>query len=75
MADDFSYKIEKNFGTISTGRGGWSTELNLVSWNGRQAKYDIRSWDENHEKMGKGLTLTTEEIKALKTLLNSMNLE
>ena len=74
MADDFSFSIEKNLGVISQGKGGWNLELNFVSWGGRPAKYDIRSWYADHEKMGKGITLTQEEAVALKNLLNNLEL-
>lgn len=74
MADDFSFSIEKNLGVISQGKGGWNLELNFVSWGGRPAKYDIRSWSADHEKMGKGITLTQEEAVALKNLLNNLGL-
>ena len=74
MADDFSFFIEKNLGVISQGKGGWNLELNFVSWGGRPAKYDIRSWSADHEKMGKGITLTQEEAVALKNLLNNLEL-
>lgn len=74
MADDFSFSIEKNLGVISQGKGGWNLELNFVSWGGRPAKYDIRSWSADHEKMGKGITLTQEEVVALKNLLNNLEL-
>lgn len=75
MADDFSFEIVKNIGTVSEGKGGWSLELNLVSWGGRPAKYDLRSWSPDHEKMGKGSTFTKEELEALKDLLNKVTLE
>lgn len=75
MADDFSFKIEGSFGVLSTGKTGWAIELNFVSWGDRPAKYDIRSWSPDHEKMGKGITLTKEEANNLKNLLNTMNLE
>ena len=74
MADDFSFSIEKNLGVISQGKGGWNLELNFVSWGGLPAKYDIRSWSADHEKMGKGITLTQEEAVALKNLLNNLEL-
>ncbi|MGN0739409.1 MAG: YdbC family protein [Treponema sp.] len=74
MADDFSFSIEKNLGVISQGKGGWNLEFNFVSWGGRPAKYDIRSWSADHEKMGKGITLTQEEAVALKNLLNNLEL-
>lgn len=70
MADDFSFEITQSVGTIAEGKGGWNLELNLVSWGGRPAKYDIRSWAPDHQKMGKGITLTKEELLALKDLLN-----
>ena len=69
MADDFSFEIVQSLGTFSTSKSGWTTELNLVSWGGRDPKYDIRSWSPDHNKMGKGVTLTKEELIALKKLL------
>ena len=51
MAEDFSFSIEKNLGTLGEGKGGWNLELNLVSWGGRPAKYDLRSWSPDHQKM------------------------
>lgn len=73
--EDFSFKIEQELGIISESKSGWKTELNLVSWGGRPAKYDLRSWSSEHQKAGKGITLTKDELNGLKTLLNSMNLE
>ena len=75
MADDFSFEIMKNLGTLSTAKTGWSVELNLVSWGGRPAKYDLRSWAPYHKKMGKGITLSKEELTSLKDLLNSVDIE
>lgn len=70
MADDFSFEIEKNLGVFSTNKKtGWTSELNLISWGGRPAKYDIRAWSPDHQKMGKGVTLTPEELLELKKLL------
>ena len=74
MADDFSFEITQSIGLVAPGKGGWNMELNLVSWGGRPAKYDLRSWSPDHEKMGKGLTLTKEELLALKDLLNKVEL-
>ncbi len=75
MADDFSFEIVKSYGTISNGKGGWSLELNSVSWSGRDPKFDIRSWSSDHQKMGKGVTLTKEEVLSLKELLNSIDIQ
>ncbi len=74
MADEFSFEIVEKIGVISESKGGWTTELNTVSWGGRPAKYDIRGWSPDHQKMGKGITLTAEELKSLRALLYSMDL-
>nr|MBP9966472.1 hypothetical protein [Proteocatella sp.] len=52
----------------------WTKEINLISWNDREPKYDIREWAPDHEKMGKGVTLSIEEVKSLKALLNSIDI-
>jgi len=72
MAEDFTFSITQNIGKLSEGNGGWTLELNLVSWNNRSPKYDIRSWSPDHQKMGKGITLTKEEALALKNLLQTI---
>ena len=69
---EFKFEIKEHIGVISEDTKGWKTELNLVSWNEREPKYDIRSWDEKHEKMGKGITLTVDQLEALKSILERM---
>ena len=69
---NFSYNIEKHIGVISEGSGGWQKELNLISWNGKDAKYDIRDWSPDHENMSKGITLSAKDVKALKELLDEI---
>ncbi len=71
---DIKFEIEKEIGTISESSKGWSKELNLISWNGKEAKYDLRDWAPEHEKMGKGVTLSVDELKALKELLNKVDI-
>ena len=71
---DIKYEIIKKIGTLSTSASGWSKEVNLISWNDRDAKYDLRDWSEDHTKMGKGVTLSKEELSALKELLNTIEL-
>ena len=71
---NFSYEIVKHIGVISEGSGGWTKELNLISWNGKEPKYDIRDWSPEREKMGKGATLTAEDVKALLELLQGLDL-
>ena len=66
---DFKYEITKEIGVLSKNAKGWRKELNLISWNGGAPKYDIRDWAPEHEKMGKGTTLTTEEAEKLLVLL------
>jgi len=72
---DIKFDIIKNIGTLSEGSKGWKKEVNIMSWNGRKAKIDIRDWDENHEKMGKGITLDKKELKELKDLLNDIDID
>ena len=71
---EIKYEIIKNIGVLSKSASGWAKELNLVSWNDRDPKYDLRDWSADHEKMGKGVTLSAEEVLALKELLNSIEL-
>ena len=66
---DIKYEIIEKLGILSESTKGWTKELNLISWNGGTPKYDIRDWSPDHEKMGKGITLTDEEAKKLKELL------
>jgi hypothetical protein len=67
---ELNFKITKHIGILSESPKGWTKELNLVSWNDREPKYDIRDWSPEHDKMGKGITLTEEDVGALKKLLN-----
>jgi hypothetical protein len=71
---DIKYEIIKNIGVLSKTEKGWAKELNLISWNDRDPKYDIREWSPDHTKMGKGVTLSKEELLALKELLNKIEL-
>ena len=66
---NIKYEIIQTIGTLSENTRGWKKELNLISWNDGKPKYDIRDWAPDHEKMGKGVTLTEEELDALKELL------
>lgn len=69
---EIKYEIVEKIAVLSTTEKGWSKELNLVSWNEREAKYDLRDWNESHEKMGKGVTLTKEELMKLKEALGKI---
>ena len=72
--DDIDYEIVMQIGLLSQSNSGWTKEVNLISWNGRAPKYDIRDWAPGHQKMGRGVTLSREEMLALRDLLNSWEL-
>ena len=67
---DIKFEITKKIGVLSESNKGWTKELNMVSWNGRDAKFDIREWSPGHERMGKGVTLTHDEAKLLSKLIS-----
>ena len=69
---DIKFEIKHHIGVLSDSDKGWRKELNLVSWNGREPKYDIRNWSPEHEKMGKGATLSIEEVENLYALLKNI---
>ena len=71
---EFTYEIVEQIGILSQSANGWSRELNYLSWNKRDPKYDIRDWAPGNEKMGKGISLSLEEAKALKEILNSLDI-
>lgn len=66
---ELKYEIAEELGVLSENEKGWRKELNLVSWNEREPKYDIRDWNPNHDRMLKGITLTKEEAEALYEIL------
>jgi hypothetical protein len=71
---EIKYEIIKKIGVLSQAPSGWAKQLNLISWNDRDPKYDIREWSPDSEKMGKGVTLSREELVALRVLLNEIEL-
>lgn len=68
--NQINYEIKEHIGIISESKNGWTKELNLVSWNDNDPKYDIREWDPKHEKMSRGITLTEEEAYELSIILS-----
>ena len=68
--NEIKYEIVEHIGVLSESAKGWKTELNLVSWGEREPKYDLRNWSENHERIGKGIALSKDEMLKLKELLN-----
>ncbi len=71
---EFKFEMVKKIGVLSKSASGWAKELNLIRWNEREPKYDIREWSPDGVKMGKGVTLSKEELLALKELLNTVEL-
>lgn len=63
---EIRFEIVKHIATFSENpRTGWTKEFNIVSWNGRTPKYDIRDWSPNHDMMGKGITLDEDEMNII----------
>lgn len=65
MGRDFTYEIKKTLASVKSDSDGWNLELNLISWSGRKPSYDLRKWSENHEKMGKGVAMSEDEVVLL----------
>ncbi|HAE52433.1 MAG TPA: hypothetical protein DCG30_04180 [Ruminococcus sp.] len=72
---DLKFEITQQIGTLSENAKGWTKELNMVSWNDHDPKYDIREWSPDHSRMGKGVTLTADELAELKELLKGIDLD
>lgn len=72
MAKEFDYEVVKTYGSLSESSKGWKKEIKLISWNQKEPKYDIREWSPDGEKMGKGVTLSKEELVNLKALLDEI---
>jgi hypothetical protein len=79
LKKEITCEITEHIATLTDGEGGWKKELNRVSWNGKAPELDLRAWDENHEKCGKGLVITQKEaenlLKALQQVVKADNLE
>jgi len=67
---EFSFEIKDKLGVLSTHSTGWTKEINIVQWNGGSSKFDIRDWDQSHERMSRGVTLREEEAKTLAELIS-----
>ena len=65
---ELKFEITERIGVLSENAKGWTKELNKVSWNEREPKYDLREWNPDHSRMGKGITLTDEEVVTLKAI-------
>ena len=74
MAMDIKYNVVKEIAVLSEKSNGWTKQLNLISWNDGEPKYDIRDWAPEREKMGKGVTLTAAELQSLCDALQELEL-
>ena len=72
---EIKFEIKETIGVLSENAKGWTKELNLISWNDREPKYDIREWNPDHSRMGKGVTLSNEEFENLRKLINGEEIE
>ena len=72
---ELKYEITEYLGVLSENAKGWTKELNKVSWNDREPKYDLREWSPDHTRMGKGVTLTDEEVEMLRKILHGEEIE
>ena len=72
---EFKYEITERIAVLSQRAKGWQRKLNMVSWNDREPKYDIRDWSPDNSKMGKGLSLSAEELATLKGILEELEIE
>ncbi len=71
---EIQYEIVKEIAVLSASDSGYTKEINLISWNGKEPKYDVRSFSPNREKCGKGITLNADEAAALlKALQKEVN--
>lgn len=71
---EFKYEVVERIAVLSESSKGWTKELNLISWNDREPKYDIREWSPDGSKMGKGITLSDEEVAVLKKALDTRDI-
>ena len=71
---EFKYEITERIAVLSTNTSGWERQLNMVSWNGKEPKYDLRDWAPDGSKMGKGISMTRDELVTLKGILEEMDL-
>lgn len=68
--DEVTFEIKEHIGVLEQRKDGWTKEVNIVSWNGGQAKIDIRDWDPSHERMSRGITLFEDTAEKLSEKLS-----
>lgn len=73
--EEVTFEVTEHIGVLASYATGWTKELNLVAWNGKPPKYDLRDWSENHEHMSRGITLHRDEMQKLLQLMAERDLE
>lgn len=73
--NEIIFEIKERIGVVEEFPTGWRKELNLVSWNGNEPKYDLRDWDPEHERMSRGITLTESQMNKVVRLVSERNKE
>ena len=68
-SQEITFNIKQHLGVLEKSQSGWTKEVNLVEWNGKPAKLDIREWDPDHEHMSRGVTLRRNETLTLLEIL------
>lgn len=58
--NDFKYEIKEDI--LSFGDGKWQKHLTYISWNGAEPVYDLRQWNPDMTKCGKGITLSKDDL-------------
>ena len=68
-SEKVEFKLVEQLGVLDRHKSGWAREVNLVAWNGKPPKFDIRDWDPDHERMSRGITLHEREAIKLTQIL------
>ena len=70
-SNDITYEIRRHLGVVDTSENGWRQEVNIVAWNGGKEKVDIRTWSPDHERMTRGLTMTSDQATKIADIIKS----
>lgn len=66
------FEIIRHIGVLNSYPTGWSKEFNIVRWNDKSDKFDVRDWAPGHERMSRGVTMFEEELKKLMELCSGL---
>ena len=71
---EIKYEVVERIAVLGERPRGWERQLNLISWNEGEPKYDIRDWSPDGTRMGKGISLSHDEMAILKGILDELEL-